>query len=436
MSEQLTSNFSEAILDQFVSSGFNSVLDIRKTSLEEFKATGLPTTKSEEYKFTHLSKRLEKDFKPYHFKKTEITDKQVVFHPLKDIEADHIVMVNGHFRKDLSTFKNAPTEILFGSLEDALTGKNDLVKSSFDNLRSTYKDPFSTLNSTFWNGGLFIQVSRGVQVKHPVVIYNLQDSINDSVVINSRILGMIDNNSTAQIIHVSENIGDNKVFDNCSEEFFVGESAAFSFYKIQNESKDIIQVNNTLIQQKASSKLSHGVFTLDGTMIRNNTTVVIDGENCESHLNGLYLLKGKTHVDNHSVVDHRKPNSYSNELYKGVLDDQSKGVFNGKIFVRPHAQKTNAFQSNRNILLTDTASINTKPQLEIWADDVKCSHGCTSGQLDEEALFYLQSRGIPKSTAKAMLLYAFANEVVEGISNEYLKTYLDNLFSEKLLKNF
>jgi Fe-S cluster assembly protein SufD len=162
---------------------------------------------------------------------------------------------------------------------------------------------------------------------------------------------------------------------------------------------------------------------------------VIDGENCESHFHGLYLLDGNTLADNHTVVDHKKPNSFSNELYKGIMGGQSKGVFNGKIFVRPQAQKTNAFQSNRNILMSETSTINTKPQLEIWADDVKCSHGCTSGQLDEEALFYLKTRGIPHDTAKAMLLYAFALDVLVPVKNEQLKSYLDGLISSRLHKN-
>ncbi|MFM7857811.1 MAG: SufB/SufD family protein, partial [Flammeovirgaceae bacterium] len=171
-------------------------------------------------------------------------------------------------------------------------------------------------------------------------------------------------------------------------------------------------------------------------IVRNNFAIVVDGENCESHFHGLYLLHGSTLADNHTVVDHKKPNSFSNELYKGIMDGNAKGVFNGKIFVRPHAQKTNAFQSNRNILLSDSATVNTKPQLEIWADDVKCSHGCTSGQLDEEALFYLRSRGIPADTAKAMLLYAFALDVLAPVKNESLKTHLDHLISDRLHKNF
>ncbi|HEY5690038.1 MAG TPA: SufD family Fe-S cluster assembly protein, partial [Cyclobacteriaceae bacterium] len=186
----------------------------------------------------------------------------------------------------------------------------------------------------------------------------------------------------------------------------------------------------------SSSRVDTFSFTLGGKLIRNNLNIMIDGEGCESHFYGLYLTDGDTLVDNHTVVDHKKPNSFSNELYKGLMDGKSKGVFNGKIFVRPQAQKTNAFQSNRNILLSETSSVNAKPQLEIWADDVKCSHGCTTGQLDTEALFYLQSRGIPKATAKAMLLYAFAGEVIEAIKDEKLRTYIDSIVSERLHKSF
>jgi Fe-S cluster assembly protein SufD len=170
--------------------------------------------------------------------------------------------------------------------------------------------------------------------------------------------------------------------------------------------------------------------------VRNNLQLSLDGEGIESHMYGLYLLGDDTLADNHTVADHRKPNSFSNEIYKGIMGDSSKGVFNGKIYVRPSAQKTNAFQANRNILLTDKASVNTKPQLEIWADDVKCSHGCTTGQLDEEALFYLQTRGISKETAQAMMLYAFAGEVLENVKHPVIKEYLDKVISERLHKNF
>jgi Fe-S cluster assembly protein SufD len=220
-----------------------------------------------------------------------------------------------------------------------------------------------------------------------------------------------------------------------TEEIVVGENASFEYCKIQNDDQ-LHQVANTVIHQSNSSQVNTFTLTLQGKVIRNNFNITIDGENCESHFYGLYMLNGSTLADNHTVVDHRKANSFSNELYKGIMDGNSKGVFNGKIFVRPHAQKTNAFQSNRNIIISDSATVNTKPQLEIWADDVKCSHGCTTGQLDEEAMFYLRSRGISESIAKAMLLYAFAADVLTPIKNEALKSYLDGLIAERLHKNF
>jgi Fe-S cluster assembly protein SufD len=249
-------------------------------------------------------------------------------------------------------------------------------------------------------------------------------------------LGVLEKGSQLSVIEKSDSIGKQPVFHNFTEEWVVSEKAHLEYCKIQNDDNNHYQITNTVIHQHSTSLLNTFTLTLAGQLIRNNLNIIIDGEHCESHFYGLYLLNGNTLADNHTVVDHRKPNSFSNELYKGIMDGNSKGVFNGKIFVRPHAQKTNAFQSNRNILVSDHASVNTKPQLEIWADDVKCSHGCTSGQLDEEAMFYLRSRGISAPTAQAMLLYAFAREVLTPIQNESLKSYLDQLIAERLHKNF
>jgi Fe-S cluster assembly protein SufD len=216
----------------------------------------------------------------------------------------------------------------------------------------------------------------------------------------------------------------------------VDENAGLNFYSIQNDSGNRHQYGYTHIHQANASRANTFTFMLDGKLIRNTLQLSLDGEGIESHMIGLYLITGDTLADNHTVVDHRKPNSYSNEIYKGIMDGDSKGIFNGKIYVRPQAQKTNAFQANRNILLSDKATVNTKPQLEIWADDVKCSHGCTTGQLDEEALFYIRTRGIPKETARAMMLYAFALEVLNNVKHPELKAYLIDLVSERLHKNF
>jgi len=290
------------------------------------------------------------------------------------------------------------------------------------------------MNSAFWQDGVFVKVPANTKVEKPVFILHINDAEKSQSVCHTRLLVVVEDGGSLTLIERSASIGANNIFHTFAEEIVINKNASLDYIKIQNDEGKLHQVANTLIHQSEKSHLNTFTLTLNGSLIRNNFNIAIDGENCESHFYGLYLLNGNTIADNHTVVDHIKPNSFSNEMYKGVMDGNSKGVFNGKIFVRPNAQKTNAFQSNRNILLTDTATINTKPQLEIWADDVKCSHGCTSGQLDEEALFYLRSRGIPMKEAKAMLLYAFAAETLEPIKNTELKNYLDGLISQRLNK--
>jgi Fe-S cluster assembly protein SufD len=247
---------------------------------------------------------------------------------------------------------------------------------------------------------------------------------------------VVDGGSKTMLIEKFDSSGQANHFSNHVTEVVVAENAEANFYSIQNDNGNRYQYNLTQFYQLNNSRVNTYSFTLNGKMIRNNLQLLLDGEGIESHMFGLYLLDKDCLADNHTVVDHRKANSFSNELYKGIMDGNSKGVFNGKIYVRPNAQKTNAFQANRNILLTDKAPVNTKPQLEIWADDVKCSHGCTTGQLDEEAMFYLRTRGISKDTARAMVLYAFAGEILDNVNHPELKHYLDQLVSERLHKNF
>lgn len=426
---------SSEIGESFDLRNFDNTQDLRQRCIEEFKSIGLPAAKSEEYRFTPLTKFIEKNFSATSFSSLSIEKSAPEVTRLENLDADHVVMLNGRFSEELSSISQQEGVTIL-SLEDAFLQKNALVEKYFDSLRSTHKDPFSILNSALWSGGLFLHVSAQSNISKPIVIYNVYAGLPDKSVLNTRIFGLIESGSSVEVISISNAKHETTLFNNHTEEFIVEKGANLTYHRAQNSKGDLYQVNNTVVQQNTSSKFFSGTFTLNGSIIRNNTTVIIDGENCENHLNGLYLLNGKTHADNHTVVDHKQPNSNSNELYKGVMDDQSKGVFNGKIYVRPYAQKTNAFQSNRNVLLSDTATINTKPQLEIWADDVKCSHGCTSGQLDEEAMFYLRSRGIPADTARAMLLDAFASEVVNSVSNESFRNYLKELVSEKLHKPY
>ncbi|MEQ8926252.1 MAG: Fe-S cluster assembly protein SufD, partial [Fulvivirga sp.] len=275
-----------------------------------------------------------------------------------------------------------------------------------------------------------------VVVDKPIAMYFINDSSESTVYSNSRNLVIAGKSSQANFIEFFLTEGKESSFSNIATEVMVDENAHIGYYRVQNNKESAYQVGTTQVYQSRSSVFSAYTFTLNGAIIRNNLNVIVDGEGCETNMYGLYLVNGKTHVDNHTSVDHIQPHCESNELYKGILEDSAKGVFNGKVFVRKEAQKTNAFQSNKNILLSDTAVVNTKPQLEIWADDVKCSHGCTTGQLDEDALFYLRARGLSKDSARALLLYAFAIEVLETVKLEPLKNFLENLISERLHKEF
>jgi len=239
-------------------------------------------------------------------------------------------------------------------------------------------------------------------------------------------------NSHVQIVERHQSLNDNIVLTNSVTEIFAGKRAIVDYYKIQNDHKTSSLIDNTYVQQKQQSVASVNTFSFGGNLTRNNLEFNHEGEHITSNLNGITIIGDKQLVDNHTLVNHKYPNCESHELYKGIYADKSTGVFNGKVIVEKAAQKTNAFQQNNNILIDDGASINAKPQLEIFADDVKCSHGCTIGQLDDNALFYMRSRGIPKKEANALLLYAFANEALEKIKIPELKSRITRLIANKL----
>jgi Fe-S cluster assembly protein SufD len=404
----------------------------RADALEVFQTLGLPHPKHEEYKYTPITRALEKNFGfassgPFE----TVADIQPFIIP--GIEGNRIVLINGVFSKEHSNINTA--DIIIQRLTDALTEKNEDAVNNFGTVIDYKSDALAAWNRAGWTEGVLISIPPNKVVEKPIVIYNIINASTEVVCV-ARNLFVLGKNSEATIIEKFDSVAAANHFTNYANEIVICDNAQLNFYSIQNDAGNRYQYNLTQICQKRSSRLNTFTFTLRGKLLRNNLQLALDGEGIESHMYGLYLLDGDTHADNHTVVDHKQPNSFSNELYKGVMDGNSRGVFNGKIFVRPNAQKTNAFQANRNILLTDKATVNTKPQLEIWADDVKCSHGCTTGQIDEEALFYLQSRGISKETARAMMLYAFAGEVIDHVPNVIMKEYLDALISERLHKNF
>jgi Fe-S cluster assembly protein SufD len=408
---------------------------LRRESLEVFQKLGLPGSKHEEYKYTPIARYLEKNFTFTPSPATgKLSDVSKFFIP--GLEANQIVFIDGVFSAEHSSILSPESEISIQRLEDALQSNNRTAHQHFAKYTNHKIDALTAWNTAGWNHGVFIQIAENAVVEKPIAIYNISNANGGEVISINRNLIVAGKNSQATIIEKFDSVGEANHFTNVVTEIAVNENAGLNIYTIQNDSGNRFQHSLTEIYQKNSSRVNTYTFTLQGKFFRNNLHLSLDGEGIESHMYGLYLLDNDTLADNHTVVDHKKANSFSNELYKGVMDGSSKGVFNGKIFVRPNAQKTNAFQANRNILLTDKATVNTKPQLEIWADDVKCSHGCTTGQLDEEAIFYIRTRGISNETARAMMLYAFAGEVLAYVKLPLLKEYIDAVVSDRLHKNF
>lgn len=401
-------------------------LSLRQIGKESFYAQGLPALKAEEYKFTPITKKLENsitEFSPA--KQVEISEEQVKSAVFPGFEGVVFVFSNGQFIPELSSSIEGITLDLLSELENTPLGS----------IAQVAKDPFTALNQATFTDGVRIAIEKKKEIEAPILLLQFHQA-NDGQVITPRIWIEAGDFSKATFIDHHISIDAAPYFVNKVVEIKGGVNTAVTYHSLQQENSQAIEVSNLVTDIQQDAQFTSTQITLSGDMVRNNLTLNLLGSNSVGNMFGMYLLNGKTHVDNHTNVDHTIPHAESNELYKGILADQSRGVFNGKIFVRQIAQKTNAFQQNNNILLSDDAIINTKPQLEIWADDVKCSHGCTVGQLDEEALFYLQARGIDKVTAKGMLLYAFAGEVLDKIEVESLQNFIVQQIQERLGSNF
>lgn len=410
--------------------------DIRKEGFKAFNKNGIPTARNEEWRFTGISNLFKKEYN-LSADNLKITASEIDAFRLPDYKnANELVFINGKYTPELSHIRSSEKECVIMSLEDAAKGEyKDLVNEHLGKSSLFVKDGVHALNTSFIYDGVFIYVHKNQVLEHPVYFYHFSDTRNNHILAQPRSLVYVDQSAKAQLIESFITIGSMDSFLNGVMEVVVNTNAIVEYYKVQNDVANASQVNTTHIRQIGKSYVHAVTISLNGGLIRNNMNIVMEAGGNEAHLYGLYLLKGNTHVDNHTLVDNTKPNCFSNEFYKGILDEKSSGVFSGKIFVRPDAQKTNAYQSNKNILLSDDATINTKPQLEIFADDVKCSHGCTVGKLDEEALFYLRTRGISKEHAQSMLLSAFAEDVVMQIKYEPLRNYVEKIITDRLSIN-
>jgi Fe-S cluster assembly protein SufD len=390
---------------------------------------GLPIKKEEEYKFTPITKIIESKISRFsHAHPSVNLDKRSVAENLiPDLDCHLLVLNNGKLDKRLSSFDSSLLSVT--SFVDLPEGK---IEKQVGKIAQANKDPFVALNQLAFQEGIWLEVGAKTVLEKPVLILQFVQASQEGETVHSRSYIQVGKNAAATFIEKVISLDESSYFLNGVTEINVGENSQVDFYRVQDESKAALEVNNTDVNVPRDATFSSAVISLQAMMIRNNLSINLMDSNSLGNMYGLYLLNGQTHVDNHTNVDHTKSHAESNELYKGILADHSRGVFNGKIFVRQDAQKTNAFQQNNNILLSEDAVINTKPQLEIWADDVKCSHGCTTGQLDEEALFYLRSRGVSKEIGRGMLLYAFAGEVLEKINNETFRDYCVGLVKQRL----
>lgn len=415
------------------SNGSSVLTPVEQTAFDTFNKIGIPTVKHEEWKYTRIGNAFNKNY-------SVAAAEQAVSFNATDFEtlrlpgfesANELVFVNGIYTEALSTIRSKSLQVQ--SLEEATKGEHKaMVLEQLGHSSQYIKDGIHALNTAFVAEGLFLHVKRGQIVEHPVYIYNITDARTANILSQPRTLVYIGENAQLQVAETYMTIGLADSFTNQVVEFVVERDAVVDYYKIQNDVAHSNQVSTTHFRQLGKSVVTAVTISLNGGIVRNNLNMAMEAEYSEANLYGLYFLKGSTHVDNHTIVDNRKPHLLSNELYKGVVDDNATAIFNGKIFVQPDAQKINAFQSNKNILLSDSATVNTKPQLEIYADDVKCSHGCTVGQLDEEAMFYLRSRGVSEKAAKSLLVHAFALDILERIKLEPLRIYVDRLITERL----
>jgi Fe-S cluster assembly protein SufD len=385
---------------------------------------GIPNNKHEDYKYCNIEAVLRKEFKTVEQSFNELTNVDIA--PLKIDEAINLVVVNGVYSEELSE-KMIVKGLTVNSLNELSSSEKALLCSQ----AKSDTDALIALNTAFSANGLFLQIDKNNIIPMPLhVIY--VNSGNANFVTNTRSFINVQANAQATLIESFYNIGTAKVFSNFVSEKFVGENAKLTCHTFQNEGALSYSVNTNQVKINKYSNYSNTTMTLSGELVRNNHNVVLADSNCEAHLNGLFISSGTQQIDNHTLIDHQMPHCESNELYKGIAKDKSSGTFNGKIFVRKDAQKTNAYQSSKNILMSDDATINTKPQLEIYADDVKCSHGTSTGKIDTEALFYLKARGIDEESARKLLLQAFAQELIDKIEIPSLQERVLHLFEKAL----
>jgi Fe-S cluster assembly protein SufD len=403
------------------------IAQARESAFAQFERLGFPTTKLEQWRFTSVSPIAEKSF-------TLPADgagrlEKGLTSPLVD-GAAVAVCVNGRFMSNASSLEGLPAGVQILGLEDTLASNPSLVEPYLGRLALTQTNAFTSLNTAFLRDGIVIVLAPGVVLERPIEVILASAAVGKASVSHPRVLIIAGEASQATILE--RYVGSGSALTNAVGEVWLGVNAVIDHYKLQEEPADSFHIASMFLHSARNGNFSSHSLTFGGGLVRNEVVAVLDGEGIDCTLNGLYVARGKQLVDNHTTIDHAKPHCGSHEVYKGILAEQSRAVFNGKIIVRPDAQKTDAKQTNKALLLSDDATINTKPELEIFANDVKCTHGAAIGQLDDDAMFYLRSRGLSVTESRAMLVRAFAGDILNRVKIAPVREYLENKLTDRL----
>jgi Fe-S cluster assembly protein SufD len=415
-----------------VARGTPSWLDtIRQCAFESFQALGFPTTKNEDWHFTSVAPIVEAAYPPRTTPGGDVKPADLTPFTFGAGDWPTIVFVNGVFAPELSSLDTLPDGVKVYDMATALRTGDPLVERHLSKFAASELNAFTALNSAFVSEGAVVRIAKEFEVDRPIHILFVSDAIAAKTQSNPRTLIVAERHSKATVIESYVATGEASYFTNAVTEVLLEDGANLSHLKIQRESPRAFHVGTIEAEQKRDSHYQSFSFSTGAALSRTNIYTTLDGEGAGATLNGLYMLDGEQHCDHQTRIEHAQPNCFSRELYKGVLDGASHGVFNGKVYVDPIAQKTDGKQTNKVLLLSERAQVDTKPQLEIFADDVKCTHGATVGRVDETALFYMKSRGINKELARRLLTYAFAAEVLETIEVEAVRRELERATLER-----
>jgi Fe-S cluster assembly protein SufD len=405
------------------------VHDLRRAGIERFKTLGFPSLREEEWRFTRTRPIAELDFRPAAQAAAKIDEATIIARTFDDSHCHRLVFVNGYAAPSLSRVAKQ-RGVWMGPLSQAMSERGDRVRSLLGRHIDLTNQRFAALNTAFWSDGMYVEVADSVVLEKPVHVVHVTVPGATPAMTHPRLVVIADRSAEMTIVESHIALEDAPYFTNAVCEMVCGDNSSVTHWKVQRESTRAFHIAMQHATLGPNARFSTMNVSMGGALVRNDVHTILDGEGIDARVDGLYLAGGRQHVDNHTFIRHAKPHCHSFELYKGILDGHSRGVFNGRIFVDPIAQKTDAKQENNCMLLSDDARINSNPQLEIFADDVKCTHGAAIGKHDEDAIFYLRSRGIPATDARDLMVYAFASEVLERIGENALKVRLeDDLFA-------